>query len=261
MTQPPTSTTSPAAANADLSPHEQDLDRKAYESYTTALAAIAKTKRINSDVAQAAQVAIQAEGSITPDMRATFAQMPAVFFDPAHLAHFGLHGRAARFVVRKLRQAKVLGDDSERRLPPELVEIATAVRPRMTKVIDYILGDQPVVARQLDAIRAGQGYADLANDLDDLADLYETHAPALARDTIRYSAFDATLARDCARKIVEQLDQQRRENITHWTDQQSRIWTLLSQSYGETQRTARYIWPDNKAILDLFPPLRVTSAA
>ncbi len=259
MTQPPTTSPSPAAETENENPHEQDLDRKAYEAYTAALAALTQTKRLNSDLSNAATIAIQAANAITPEMRATFAKMPAEFFDPAHLADFGQHGRAARFIVRKLRQARVIGDDTQRRLPA-LVDSTTTVRARMLRVLEYNVGDQPLVARQLDAIRAGNGYEDLANDLDDVADLYETYAQTLARDAVHYAASDVALARDCANKITEQLDLQRREDITLWTNQQSRIWTLLSHSYGETQRTARYIWPNDKAILDLFPPLRVTSA-
>ncbi len=255
MTQPPNTTNTPDSTQIAA---EQDLDRLAYESLYGDLSALTTRTRLNLDLSQAATIAVQAALKITDDTRATFAQMPAIFFNPAHLANLEKHGRAARYVTRKLRQARVLGE-SDARLPADLVDACTSQYARMFRVADYALGDQETVARQLAAIRSGHGYQDLANDLDDLSDMFDAHAQTLARDQIHYRSDDAQQARILARKIIEQLDIQRRTDITHWTDQQSRIWTLLAKSYGEVQRTARYIWPDNKDITDNFPPLRVVT--
>lgn len=267
MTQPPHTTNTTAAATAAATTAdnpqtaaEQDLDQLAHKTLSGDLSALTTLTRLNLDLSQAATIAVQAALKITDDTRATFAQMPSIFFDPKHLANLETHARAARYVTRKLRQARVLGD-ADTRLPEALVDTSTTQRTRMLRVADYNLSDQETVARQLAAIRSGHGYNDLANDLDDLADLYETHAQTLSRDLVHYRPDDAQQARILARQIIEQLDLQRRSDITHWTDQQSRIWTLLSKSYGEVQRTARYIWPDNKDIADNFPPLRVVTPA
>ena len=169
MTQPPNTTNTPDSTQIAA---EQDLDRLAYESLYGDLSALTTRTRLNLDLSQAATIAVQAALKITDDTRATFAQMPAIFFNPAHLANLEKHGRAARYVTRKLRQARVLGE-SDARLPADLVDACTSQYARMFRVADYALGDQETVARQLAAIRSGHGYQDLANDLDDLSDMFD----------------------------------------------------------------------------------------
>jgi hypothetical protein len=264
MSQPMDTTlsaTQPPTQDADLSDHERDLDRLAYESLAAALAALTTFTHLNTDLARAGAVAIQAAQGVCQERAAVLAKMPPEFLDPAHISGLEAKGRAARFVGRKLRQAKALGDDLRRRLPADVTQGADTLRAQMLRVLDYNAGDQAIIARQLAAIRSGSGYQDLANDLDDLADLYETLAPTLARDTVHYRADDAPRARAAARVIIEQLDLQRRSDITHWIDQQRRVWTLLALSYNEVRAAVHFIWRHDAATCERLPSLRQTSSS
>ena len=73
-----------------------------------------------------------------------------------------------------------------------LVTKATTLKARMMKVVEH-LGDHEVAGPRVAAIRAGNGYLDLANDIIALANLYTTYRANLAGDTKDYDANDAPL--------------------------------------------------------------------
>jgi hypothetical protein len=252
MTNPAQAPQTPSEAERQ----EQDKDQQAYASLSADRAALAEVARVNVNLDGAAKVVIQVAKSITKEQRDAFASLPASIFNIIHVMQLEARGCAARYVTRKLRQAKALGDDTIRRLPPALSEAATALRAKTLRVLDYHLGTDDAVARQLAAIREGAGFADLANDLDDVADLYDAHAQTLAHDRTHYQASDAATARDLSRQIIEQLDQMRRSDIQRWGDESGRAWTLMSVSYSEVRSAAQFIWRHDPATLAQFTSLR-----
>ncbi|MDF2698046.1 MAG: hypothetical protein K0S65_6429, partial [Labilithrix sp.] len=62
---------------------------------------------------------------------------------------------------------------SEALVSAVVVKDAQIVRGRMLRVLEHYFDDDADVAPRLAAIRAGGGLQDLANDLEQLADLYE----------------------------------------------------------------------------------------
>jgi len=58
-------------------------------------------------------------------------------------------------------------------LPEEVFREAQAARAKMLRVLEYHMGDVADVAADLEYIRSGAGYQDVASDLRMLADLYE----------------------------------------------------------------------------------------
>ena len=91
--------------------------------------------------------------------------------------------------------------ESDARVPLSLANAASKLRARMHSLIDYHLGHQEVVARELAAIRAGQGHADLASDLVALAALVEANVTEVKDDRRNYTSTDVAEARRLAAEI------------------------------------------------------------
>jgi hypothetical protein len=124
------------------------------------------------------------------------------------------------------------------RLPEALLTEATAVKARMLKVLDYQLGDDEPVARELAAIRPGVGYLDLAQDLAQLAKLYQTGRAQLQNDRHLYQATDETLAATLSQRIFSEL---RRDEPTAQRERLSQATSLLVYLYEEVAATARWL--------------------
>lgn len=141
------------------------------------------------------------------------------------------------------------------RLDRTLLERATERRTRMLNVLEYHLGDEPAVARELTAIRAGSGYTDLASDLSRLAQLSEARAADLVTDRKHYVATDARDARSDAQAILQGLAVAETDAVAHWRDQLDRCWTALLEAYGELRAAAQWLWRHEPQILALFESL------
>lgn len=141
------------------------------------------------------------------------------------------------------------------RVDRTLLERATARRERMLSVLDYHLGDEPAVARELSAIRSGTGYTDLASDLSRLAPIYEARAAELAADRRRYVATDARDARSDAQAILQSLAVAETDSVAHWRDQLDRSWTALLEAYDELRAAATWLWRHEPRVLGLFESL------
>lgn len=166
--------------------------------------------------------------------------------------------RAAWYVRHKVLLGQATR--SEAQLPLSLVEQATTLRARMLKCVEYHLGDHPEEAATIAALRAGQGYQDLANDLLGFADMYERRRDEIAHDKRAYRSTDAAGARRLAGQILSLLGAQGSPEQGRWVDLQSRAWTLLLQVYDEVRRGGRFLFarenPDT-----MFPSLVAVARA
>jgi hypothetical protein len=187
-----------------------------------------------------------------PEVRARFVELAGRDgFDLQLLDDLPLAAGAAWYARSKLEEASQASDAAQ--VPLQLFQEATGLRTRMLKVLDYHLGDDPVMAARLAAIRGGKGHQDLANDLHALADLYEQRHAELADDHRHYRGADEDAARRAAGAILQALSGSGPE-VTRWTEMQSRTWTFLQQCYEQVRRAGQYLFyfeePD-----ELFPPL------
>lgn len=136
------------------------------------------------------------------------------------------------------------------RLPVELVTAASALRGRMLDVCAYHFRDDAALRAQVDDIRGGQGYLDLAEDLSRLAGLYRDQAATLKQDLRFYRADDAKDALDLAGHITREL---RRQGPQAAREVAWRSFAVLAALYAEVARGAHFLL--REAGQATFPPL------
>jgi hypothetical protein len=191
------------------------------------------------DIAAAAIYAVSIGRQVKqPELYARFASLPAREFDLRHIDDLEALARATWYA--RVEQDTAAASTREAKLPIDLVDQATAVKERMLKCTAYYFDGTPL-QKEVDDIRSGTGYRDLASDLSRLARLYVDHAAALSGDTKNYRATDAADAARLAGRIIEELgaagtaEERRRADIT------ARVWVLLLEVYGEVADTGRWL--------------------
>lgn len=171
-----------------------------------------------------------------PVLLARLKSLPAAEFDASAVADLGPAAQAALWAQGQLASAEA--QESGVRLPLELIDDATALRARMLKLVDYHLADQPRLKAEIDDIRSGHGYLDLAEDLRRLAALYRSEHAALHADTRFYRLEDAESAGTFAQRIVSEL---RTQGAGQARDQAWRTWALVRELYEEVAGAARFL--------------------
>lgn len=144
------------------------------------------------------------------------------------------------------------------RLPADLQDEAPALRARMMKVLRYWFADDAAVNAQLDDIRSGTGYRDLALDLGRLAELYKAHSATLAADTHLYDAADATRARALSNSVLDAIALTAEDQRVLKQDQLRRLFALLDARYAEMRAAGRFLLRDADGDAR-FPGVRVLS--
>lgn len=147
---------------------------------------------------------------------------------------------------------------TEAQLPASLVTVATELRARMMRVVEYHLGDHAVAGPLVTAIRSGTGHMDLANDLIALARLYKTYIHLLSHDKKDYRAADRELAAKTGDQILRLLEGSTPEQ-QRWADRQARAWTLLNANYNEVYAAGRYLKRHDADVETAFPSLVAAS--
>ena len=78
----------------------------------------------------------------------------------------------------------------------------------MLQLLEFFVADRPRVMAEVAAIKAGNGYLDVASDLGELARLHRQNDDRISGDTSgRYRADDAEGALSDATAIVRELSQ------------------------------------------------------
>lgn len=183
-----------------------------------------------------------------PALRARFAALPATEFDHAALPDLEAAAQALLWVQSRLSTAEAA--ETGARLPVALLGEATALRKDMLEVCTYHLRGDAQAVKQLDDIRSGKGYLDLAEDLSRLAALYRARHATLAQDRRFYRPEDAATAESLSQRIGSELrpkgTQPARERV--W-----RTWALLLALYEEVSRGGRFLLREQGEVA--FPPL------
>lgn len=179
---------------------------------------------------------------------ARFAALPKAEFDHSALDDLRAAAEAVLWIQAQL--AKEEAGASGARLPVELVAEASALRGRMLEVCAYHFRDDAALRAQVDDIRSGQGYLDLAEDLNRLASLYRAEAETLKQDLRFYRADDAKAALDLSGRITREL---RSQGPQAARDVAWRTFAVLAALYAEVARGARFLL--REAGEAAFPPL------
>lgn len=145
-------------------------------------------------------------------------------------------------------------------VPAPTAEAADAIKRRMLRVVTHAFGDDPRFALDIAAIREGQGYQDLANDLQQLADLYEDEeiAAVVKKDPVHYRATDVADARSRASDIFRALGYESSE-AAQWTARTHRAYTLLDEVYREHSHAGAYLFFRREDVEVTYPPSLVTA--
>ena len=169
-------------------------------------------------------------------LQARFASLPKTEWKPQSLTDLPLAAQAVLAAATDL--ASVTARTDATRLPVDLLTESSACKSRMMKVLDYLLGEQEEIARELSAIRQGQGYLDLAQDLAQLGKLYGSERAQLQKDNHLYQQSDEKLASTLSQRIFSELRQEQpvaeRERLTQAA-------SLLVFLYDEVAATARWL--------------------
>lgn len=179
---------------------------------------------------------------------ARFVALPKSEFDHSALDDLRLAAEAALWTQSQLANQEAA--TSGARLPADLVAEASALRSRMLDVCTYHFRDDAVLRAQVDDIRSGQGYLDLAEDLSRLAGLYRDQAATLKQDLRFYRQDDAKAALDLSGRITRELRSQGPQAAREvaW-----RSFAVLAALYAEVARGAHFLL--REAGQTAFPPL------
>lgn len=161
------------------------------------------------------------------------------------------------------QQKLAVATSSDAIVPPEVVRDAQAVRARMLRVATYYLEEHPRHGPLVAAIRSGAGLQDLANDLEELADLY--HHPdvstLIAKDPMYYRPDDPERARAFARTVFEGLGLLGESEAARATDLTQRAWTLLFRAYEELRALGQFAFRNEEDTQLTYPSLIAAARA
>jgi hypothetical protein len=190
-----------------------------------------------------------AAAAADPPERARFAELPE--FDSANVDD--LESAAWALWHARVEYLAAAAGTTVATLPPDLVQEGTDTRSRMMHVLGYHFAKNAKVMLELDAIRQGAGYLDLAMDLSRLARLYHGHKATLNHDRSHYRAGDQRRALELSKRITTAI--RAAENpAAAWADKQARAWTLLRRIYEEVAAGGRFLHRHTDAAT-AFPPL------
>ena len=127
------------------------------------------------------------------------------------------------------------------KLPEALVSDASALRARMLKLAGYHFDEHPVYGAEISSIRAGTGYADLSQDLERLANLFDAEQETVSTDSY-YRPEAPADARRLANQIYEQIQLQIQESDEVIASLYPKAWSLASETYNEVRAAAMFLF-------------------
>lgn len=141
----------------------------------------------------------------------------------------------------------------------QITTAADEIKRRMLKVASHYLDEHPSYGPELIAIRAGTGYQDTANDLQQLADLYDAAdvKPVVSKDPTHYRTTDVADARKYAAQIFKALGYDSAE-AAEWNNNVQRAYTYLDDVYTEHCRAGGLLFFRSEDV-DVTYPMSLVS--
>ena len=208
---------------------------------------------IRVDVQIATYTALSVVGFVSsPGVRERFAALPATEFDIADLDGLEPACFAMLYTLAEARAAGALEESG--RLPAALAAEAAELESRMQTVCEYQLADDPEIKPELNRLRPGGGYRDLANDLMGYARIYELRPDAVKADIKNYRDEDAGRAEELAGIILQSFSPMTARARAAY-DLYARAWTLLSRRYDEVRQTGLWLFRYDPRVEQRFPSL------
>jgi hypothetical protein len=210
------------------------------------------------DVEMATFAALAVAGFVgAREVRARFARLPVEEIAEDCVDCLAPACFATLYALAEARAAGALETDAK--IAASIIAEATEVEQRMQSVCEYHLADDPEVAPELDRLRPGKGYRDLANDLHGYARLYELRREVVKGDPKHYRAGDAARARELAGIIIQGLSAAMTPRARTAYDRYLRSWALLEQRYSEVRAAGQWLFRKDARRDELFPSLVTAS--
>lgn len=211
---------------------------------------------LNLDVEAATYAALGVAGFLAdPKVHARFARFHKKEFDIANVDGLAPACFATLHALAEARAAGALA--TEAKVPPEIAAKAAEIEGRMQRVCEYLLGDEPEIAPELDRLRPGSGHRDLAGDLLGYARVYELRPDVVKADPKHYRPDDAAKARELAGAIIQALSAALTPKAREAFDRYARAWTVLFQRYGEVREAGMWLYRKDPDRERRFPSLFV----
>jgi len=211
--------------------------------------------RVDLQLAAAVVYSIALRDNTNP-RRARFVSVAQVgVFDIAVLDGLPTMALAAWHVRRM--QVQTMQAASVARVTEAHLKEAQLTRGRMLRVLTYYYEDHEEHGKRIDAIRAGTGYLDLANDLIALAAFYELPdvAELITRDPLHYRKDDPAQARGLAQNIFCGLGLIPEGDASRWNNLAQRAWTLLNNDYEVLRATGQLVFRNDEDVTATYPSL------
>ncbi len=213
-------------------PPDPDAAKHAYEKMKPALDAITTVKVGRAGLDQAALYVLRQVKELAA-YRPRFALLPKELFNMAHFDELSAVALAAFYAQVQLDSATATA--SEVQVPLSIIDPADALKAEMMTVVVYHLAYRSArLKAEIDDIRLGSGYADLASDLSRLKTLYENDLHPLHADLKVFAAEDphfhegdAAEAGQRASQILDEMAKVRTVAEIAARDMAARAWTLL----------------------------------
>lgn len=208
---------------------------------------------VRVDVQLATYTALGVVGFVcSPSVRSRFEALPTSEFDMENLDGLQPACFAMLYAFAEARAADALEDGA--RLPPPLAAEAQELEARMQTVCEYQLADDAEIKPELDRLRPGSGYRDLANDLMGYARIYELRSDAVKGDQKNYRDEDAARAEELAGIIMQTFAAMTARSRAAY-DVYVRVWTLLTMHYDEVRSTGLWLFRKDPLAEQRFPSL------
>lgn len=187
----------------------------------------------------------------TPGVLAALLSLPAAVWSRKNLDELEVFAEALLYCHRQSLTASATTADVL--VPAAVVATAGELVARMDKLLDYYLGDNVSVAKELTDIRGGSGYLDTAQDLTRYAALVVENEDDLSHDKKYYRKTDVEDARKYATQIRTYYHT---PNQKPWPDRTRRVFTLLEEAVDEVRVAGQFVFRNDPATLALFISLR-----
>lgn len=236
---------------------DRGVNEKCFAEVRDALAAIPEEKVAgpNLDLEAVAMAGLVLVDRARKDDRAAFlAKLAPAFIEANLIDKLETTCLAAQYIVDN---AATEGATEETyKVDAALVEQATATKKRMIKTIEYNLENVDSVRREVDDIKLGTGYMDLAQDLSRLAKVYDgLHGKALVHDKVNYRATDKADARTQAEAIRKQYRASKSKE-RDFDKMRPRAYAEVQRLYNELRDAAQFAYRHHPEISDEFEALR-----
>lgn len=196
------------------------------------------TGNLNIVAAAIAAVGV-ADRCFEPTLLARFQALPASEFDIRHVERLGDLAWGTWHAGNFTEQLKA--QKSAAKLPADLVENAMQLKRRMQRCCEYYLSDHPVASRELQRLRPGVDYIDLAGDLAGYGTMYGDYQGILSGDSKYFRPGDRDLALRTSAQIVTLLGEGMTSDAVSARDMALRCFTLLNASYDEVSEAGRWL--------------------